>query len=322
MTASMLISSAELKRSLEIVEVKPGLKFTLGALKEMLPDAEAVIFFGKLYQLDAYELGNLMSRVLKSSVAEALVGEGHVHSVDLQDYITDIACVLGIQPGEVKFEDRPVHGEILPHLWEQLEVEIASSIQQVADKLKDVVSKLQGKQGEMLFRSLMVMNKNRPTIGDYRSVIHHAPQSQNLVILDVSGSMTPGTVSTIVEDVVALAYKANAHLAIVSNTCTYWQPGTFGVDEIMQAAEFGGTHYEELYPLFDRDWGVVVTIADYDSSPSAKSTLASCVGRIDTVLDISLVNTPTYLAQCVGQLSAEVRPLLIASDQTYGVLRA
>jgi hypothetical protein len=32
------------------------------------------------------------------------------------------------------------------------------------------------------------------------------------------------------------------------------------------------------------------------------------------VLDISLVNKPTFLAQCVGQLAADVQPLLIGSS--------
>ena len=72
---------------------------------------------------------------------------------------------------------------------------------------------------------------------------------------------------TIVEDVVALSWEADAHLAIVSNTCTHWFPGEYSVSAVLNAAEYGGTHYEELAPLFENyDWGVVITIADYDSS--------------------------------------------------------
>jgi hypothetical protein len=57
---------------------------------------------------------------------------------------------------------------------------------------------------------------------------------------------------------------------------------------------------------------VVVTIADYDSSRSAKDAVARCTGSIDTVLDISLVDRPTFLAECVGQLASKTQPLLIA----------
>ena len=110
-----------------------------------------------------------------------------------------------------------------------------------------------------------------------------------------------------------MSYLANAHLAIVSNTCTYWPAGAYGSDDVLAKAEFGGTYYETLAPLFDRDWGTVVTVADYDSSYGAKDALARCTGHIDEVLDISLVNQPTFLAECVGQLADEVRPLLVAN---------
>ena len=125
--------------------------------------------------------------------------------------------------------------------------------------------------------------------------------------------MSESTIEKIVEPVVGLGYMADAHLVIVSNTATHWGPGEYTVDAVMEAAEFGGTHYETLAPLFERDWGTVVTIADYDSSWSAKGALASCNGSIQQVLDISLVNSPTFLAECLGQLAAEVRPLMIAS---------
>ena len=112
----------------------------------------------------------------------------------------------------------------------------------------------------------------------------------------------------------ALAYEINAHIAIVSNTATLWEPGTFGVDDILDAAEYGGTHYEKLAPIFDEDWETVVTIADYDSAASARDYLCrKCIGSVGQVLDISLVNQPTYLSECVGQLAKEVTPLLIGT---------
>ena len=57
-----------------------------------------------------------------------------------------------------------------------------------------------------------------------------------------------------------------------------------------------------------------MTIADYDSSYSAKTAIGLLNGHIDTVLDISLVSCPTFLAECVGQLADETKPLLIAAD--------
>ena len=339
-------SSADVAESLSLVEVKPGLRFSLGVLRDILPDAETVLFFGKVYGLDYRQLSNLMATVLQSDLAKELFGGAH--SLDLQSYVIggyehadwcaslwherdlvadDYHCncspvwVDGIVPSaqkqQVTFDPVVPHGEILPAVWESLEVEVASSIQAVATKLESVVGLLPGKQGEMVLRSMMKLNKQRPTIGVHQARIDHAPQKQNLVIFDDSGSVTRHTVEAIVDDVVALSYKANAHFALVSNTCRYWEPGSYGTDDVLARVETGGTHYETLEDLFDRDWGVVITIADYDSSMWAKEHLAAnCTGRIDTVLDISLVNRPSFLAECVGQLAGEVRPLLIAQGST------
>lgn len=314
MTSSLTKRRSSLTASLDLIEVKPGLKFSRAVLKEILPDVETALFFGKVYELDYIQLSHVLSTVLHSPLAEALF-EGD-HSTELQDYIVDITeYISAVDTGEINFSPDVPKGEILPAVWESLEVEVADSIKKVAEKLHSVVDALPGKQGQMLFRSLNVMNAKRPTIGDFRAKIHHAPAKENLVILDVSGSMTEATINTIVDDVVALSYMADAHLAIVSNTCTYWPPGAYGTDDVLAAAEFGGTQYEQLKPLFDRDWGVVITVADYDSSRSAKGVLSTAVGRIDTVLDISLVNRPTFLAECVGQLADEVRPLLVGNTE-------
>jgi len=313
-TSSPTLTSTEVRDSLNLIEVKPGLKFSLAALQSMLPDVETALFFGKVYGLDYRQLSNLLAVVLNSDVAQALLSEGGTHSSDLQDYLVDMFDFIpAFDRGAVTYAEDHPKGEFLPELWKSLEVEVAASIKAVADKLGDVVNHMPGKQGQMLFKTMAVMNAKRPTIGDFKAHIHHAPQKENLVILDVSGSMNANTIARIVEDVVALSYMANAHLAIVSDSCSYWRPGEYGVDSILAEAEYSGTHYEQLVPLFDRDWGVVVTIADYDSSYGAKSALAQCTGRIDEVLDISLVNTPTFLAECVGQLAASVRPLLVAT---------
>lgn len=307
-----------------MIELKPGLHFTQQSLKRLLPDVETALFFAQLYELDAKQLGVLLHKLFNSTLTSALFAEGEQHSSDLQDYLVDLCeQIPGVDAGDLKLDSEVIpKGEILPEVWASLEVEIASSIKEVAAKLADVITAMPGKQGEMMFTSMKVLNKKRPVIGDYRVRVHHPRQAENLVILDVSGSVNSNTVQAIVEDVVAMAYMANAHFAIVSNSCTHWEPGTYGVDDILRAAEYGGTHYERLAPLFDRNWGTVVTIADYDSSAGAKDRLAKCVGVIDEVLDLSLVDQPTYLAQCVGQLAKRVRPILMATTSypvgTYG----
>lgn len=300
-----------LTSSIDLFEIKPGRKFSEETLKSLLTNVEDVLFFGKLFDLNQHQLGKLMQLTLRSDVLEELLNGSH--STDLQDYL--VLYIDQTVSGQISFDKNAPKGEILPQMWEDLEVQIATSIQQVAEKLAGVIDSMPGKQGKMVFQSMLTLNKRRPTVGDFKALIKHEHRPDNLIIFDVSGSMSESTVRKIVDDVVALSYKANAHLAIISNTCTVWGPGEYNSDVVLQAAEFGGTQYENLSDLLNRDWGVVVTIADYDSSLDAKRVLANCTGSIDTVLDVSLVNQPTFLAQCVGQLANEVRPLLIGNSQ-------
>lgn len=318
----MTLSTTNLRSSLDLVEVKPGVKFSIGTLRELLPDAETVLFFGKVYELDYRQLSSLMSQVLQSELADELFAGDH--SLDLQsyligDYDEDGNWVDGIVPpvkaGDVTLSPDVPKGEILPEVWKSMQVDIAKSIKDVAAKLQDVVGMLPGKQGSMVFKSMMTMNAKRPTLGDYRAKIHHARQKPNLLILDDSGSVTAHTISVILEDVVAMAYMADAHLAVVSNSTRHWAPGSFDVASVLREGQYGGTCYETLEELLQQDWGVVITIADYDSSMSAKQHIArKCKGHIDQVLDISLVNRPSFLAECVGQLADEIRPLLVGNS--------
>lgn len=298
---------------MSIIQLK-GMKLHVATLRTMLPDIETALFFGKVFELDKDDLNTVLDALFQSDVLTALTQESCMHSMDLQDYVVELGYENLIELGEIAFAPVVPHAEILPAMWEMANVDVAQSIKDVAAKLKDVVSAMPGKHGQMMFQSMMKLNAKRPIIGDYRASIKHARQSKNLVILDVSGSMSHQTVQTIIDDVVALSWEANASLAIVSNTATIWQPGEYDSQVVLKAAEFSGTHYETLSALLDEDWGVVVTIADYDSSPAAKSALAKCKGTIELVLDISLVDCPTFLAECVGQRALEVRPLLIGSS--------
>ena len=314
------MKNSEIYASTQLIEITPGVRFSLATLKKGLPNIETALFLAKLYKLNASEVSNLLSTVFNENrVVQALTNEGGEHSSDLQDYVLELGYEYLLESGDITFGADIPHGEVLPEVWKDLEVTIAKSIQEVAEKLKDVVGALPGKQGEMVFKSMQMVNAKRPIIGDYKARIHHAPQREALLIQDVSGSMSETTVKTIIEDVVALSYMANAHLAIVSDTSTHWGPGEYSVDAVLKVAEYSGTHYETLAGLLEQDWGVVITIADYDSSPAAKEAIAKCTGHIQQVLDISLVGRPTYLSEVVGQLADEIKPLLVAQGNlTYG----
>lgn len=305
---TLKISSSD---RLDLFEVEPNRFISVAMLKEWLPTVEVALFFAMTYRLDWCRLGALLRVLFDSPVIQALTDGDH--SVELQDYLVEVVPE-DIQMNIAMSSDAPPPAEVLPQLWEAALVEVASSIQEVADKLKGTLELLPSKQGAMVFSAMAVMNSKRPTIGDFKARVAHPPVPDVLVILDVSGSMTEETIRAIVGDVVSLSWTANAYLAIVSDSAFCWTPGSYSVDDVLARAEYWGTHYEQLAPLFDRDWGVVVTIADYDSSNSAKSVLSTCPGRVEKVLDISLVGRPTFLAECVGQLAKEVRPLMVARN--------
>lgn len=336
-------STRDLTAEVTVIEIKPGIRFAVGQLRSMLPDVETALFFGKVYKLNAQQLGTLLHQVFATPLTEALFGQADTHSTSLQSYLIGgyehehhcayewdesegCTCtpvyydgiVSSVEKGQLKFDAAalPPQGEILPHMWEEMQVEVAASIAAVVEKLDGVLGRLPGKKGEMIFQTLAKMNRVRPTIGTHQAAVRHPLVTENLLILDVSGSMTQSTVQQIIDDVVALSYKANAHLAIVSDTATHWAPGTYDTDVVLARAEYRGTRYEQLAPLLQQDWGTVITIADYDSSFAAFDHIRdSCTGRIGQVIDISLVNRPTFLAECVGQLADEVKPVLIANSQ-------
>jgi hypothetical protein len=299
-----------------IVRIGSNRAYVDAALREALPNVESALWFAKAFDFTAQERSMLLGFLFgESDVIAALVNEGHEHSTELQDYLLELGYEAEIEEGAVRFDkDAPLHGDILPEVWESLQITIADSIKEVAEALGDTIGRMPGKQGRMLVESMMVMNAKRPTIGDYRAKVKHEGQVQNLWILDVSGSMSEGTVRALVDEVVAGAYMANAHLAIVSSTATVWGPGEYDSTSVLDVAEFGGTHYETLASLFEEDWGVVVTIADYDSSNAAIPAFKKVKGRVSEVFDISLVDRPTFLSEVVGVVADKVTPVLIAQN--------
>jgi hypothetical protein len=315
-----------IRSSSEVTTFSNGRAFPTQFLTDALPDVETALFFAKVYNLAAQDVALVLRTCVPSTVVSALTDEAGMHSMSLQDYLVD---EFVDENGEwhyqsIEFLEKlggvkaPVHAEILPEVWKNLELVIAESISQVAETIASTIEHMPGKTGEMVFATLAKMNKRRPTLGAYLPGFKHQQQKRVLVVFDVSGSVSSSTVQTIVDDVVGLAYESNASLAIVSNTCTWYGPGQFSTADVLRDAEYGGTHYETLVPLFkDQDWDVVICIADYDSSPAAGAALARCKGKIGQLFDVSIVSRSTYLAECLMPMASEVRPLLIASDSAY-----
>ena len=309
----MIHSSSEF----ELFDLGNNKKISVAALKRLLPDIETALFFGKVYKLDAYQLGQLLQLTHKSDVLTALF-EGS-HSVELQSYLVEVVPDhIDVEP-YIGTPEVPKDSEVLAQLFALAEVEVAESIAKVADTLAGTLDRLPSKEGQMLFKSMASLNHKRGTIGVHKASIVHQSVPDVLVILDVSGSMSAKTIRTIIDDVVALSWKANAHLAIVSNDTFLWEPGSYDSDAVLAKAQYGGTQYETLAPLFDnRSWGTVVTIADYDSSQDARRAIAQTNGYVGTVLDISLVGQPTFLGECISTIAQNVKPLLVSTGVMCG----
>lgn len=313
------MKTSDIARSVELYELKPGHMIPMALLAELLPNTEAALFFAKVYGFNYAKTSNLLYLLFKTDVMEALMsGE---HSIELQDFIVSICEEGNLVDAEPDFVASKPPAEVLPEVWKMAEVEIAKSIKEVAAKLSSTLHLMPSKQGKMVFRSMMQLNAQRPTLGVHKAAIAHEAVPDTLVILDVSGSVSQPTVKAIIDEVVAMSYEANATLAIVSNSCYWWEPGTYNVLDVLAKAEYDGTRYETLQPLFkDRDWGTVVTIADYDSSMSSQRYLKNnCNSKVGTVLDISLVNQPSFLAECIAQFAEKLQPLLIG--QSYYPMR-
>lgn len=317
MTEAPVLSREELAASLELFEFAPGKKVSIRTLRTLLPDIETTLFFAKVYALDYIQLSDLIRKLFNTSVIAALLKEGGQHSHDLQSYVVDTVPESVLEGTAVSFDtdkEPAVDTEILGQLWESVGVQVADAISQVAVKLGGVLDHLPSKYGDMVFTQMNKLNVQRNSIGRFDPAITHRHDNRNLVIFDVSGSMSQTTVQTIVDEVVGLAYKANAALAIVSSNTYFWEAGTFDSASVLECAEYAMTHYETLVPVLNRTWDTVITVADYDSSYSAKNAIAGCSGRVGTLLDLSLVDCPTFLAECVGQLAAEVKPLLVGNS--------
>lgn len=303
----------------KLIHLSKDLVVRSDVLKKLLTDIPTALFFARAAKLNYSQLGVLLEELFHSSVLNALIGGDGIHSHELQDYLVETIPTQVYQQAQTQGmryvgNETP---ELLAELFEVVKVDVAKSLQDVVSKLTHSLELLSD-QGEMVFKTMAKLNRQRAnTIGTFGATIVHRPIAKSLVVFDVSGSMTRETVRDIVDEVVHLAYQANATLAIVSNSCFSWGPGQARSEDVLRAAEYGGTHYETLAPLFHEDWDAVITIADYDSSWGAKAAIARQPGRVGKVLDISLVDCPTFLSECIGTIADQVEPLLIAHADSH-----
>ena len=292
--------------------VNKDLGFTQQFLKANLTDIATLLFFAKLYSLDYHQVNTLFNLVMPEHELWNELSNG-VHSTELQDYVADVLDVQNLTYVQGTGE-QAAQEDVLTELFKLREVTIASSIREVADTIGAALGSLPSKEGHMVFSAMRRMNLKRNTIGDYRAQIQrkHKTTERVLVILDDSGSMSKETIQTIAEDVVALSYSVDATLVQVSNTARVHTPGTFNVHDVLSCAEYKGTDYSQLLPLFQDDWDVVVCIADYDSYGNVKALFRSVPGHVGKVIDISLVHKSTWLGECVAGIADEYVPMLIS----------
>jgi hypothetical protein len=228
----------------EVTTFNSGRAFPTKFLKDALPDVETALFFAKVYDLDPSDVSLVLQTCVPSPVVDALTAQAGDHSMSLQDYLVEEfhdGCDW-VYP-DLEFLDAlpgtkaPVDAELLPEVWKNIELTIADSIAKVASTISGTIEHMPGRTGEMVFQTLAKVNARRPTLGDYRAGFKHEQVKKVLVIFDVSGSVSAPTVKTIVDDVVGLAYEANAALAIVSNSCFWYQAGAFSTDQVLGDAE-------------------------------------------------------------------------------------
>ena len=300
---------------LEIIKLSKQTAVSVSALRRLLPDITTALFFCKAYKFSHSQVRDLLPKLFPNSlVLRALLAEAAAHSSTLQDFVVEL-YPTEIQYGEVApaAENEVPSEAVLAELFHEATVTIADNLQQLADKLMTAMDHLPGATGQMIFRNLARVHRARGSIGTFEARIDHSRTSRSLVILDVSGSMTRETVTTILGDVLALTKKADAHLAIVSNNTFLWNPGEASIQGVLNAAEFSGTQYASLIPVLQGAWDTVITIADYDSSRSTKVAIErECKTlSIRQLYDMSLVDCPTFLAECLEFAAEQAQPLLV-----------
>ena len=117
----MIHSSSEF----DLFDLGNNKKISVAALKRLLPDIETALFFGKVYKLDAYQLGQLLKLTHNSSVLDALFEGGH--STELQSYLVDVVPDhIDVEP-YIGTPEAPKDSEVLAQLFATLAMDSATS---------------------------------------------------------------------------------------------------------------------------------------------------------------------------------------------------
>src|SRR6478736_6067808 len=217
----MTLSSTDVQHQLSIFEFAPGRKAGWGTLIKLLPDVETALFFARAYKMPYDKLSELLYGLFKSDVVKALKSGNH--STTLQSYIVDTVPTDVVRQAKPAWVPAPPPAQFLPQVWESIDLVIAESIAVVADKVGRVID------------SLASMNRQGTQLGRFDARIKHRHQTKNLFILDDSGSMSAETIRAILPDVIASAWAVDATLALVSDTCRVWQPGSYSMDNVLAA---------------------------------------------------------------------------------------
>ena len=144
MTVPQLINS-----STDVTTFTTGRSFPTKFLKATLPDVETVLFFAKVYDLYPQDVSSLLYTCVPSPVVEAFTAQAMDHSMALQDYLVEeFQDVDGswVYP-DLEFLEAlpgakaPVNAELLPEVWANIELTIASSIAEVASTISSTIER-------------------------------------------------------------------------------------------------------------------------------------------------------------------------------------
>lgn len=291
--------------------------FDLTALEDILTSLEVTLFFAKALELSVNDRSRLIRAIHKTDLIDELLnGE---HSIDLQDYGIDDPD--NWVPTDEWVDALPVESmvpdsEFLLSIFDDIKVVIASTFVEFTTMLAEVMDAIPSDQAQLMLEDAAKLNYKTNTFGTTQVSVAPIMSLPNALILDDSGSVTRQTFEALVSEYVAVANTHQMHVILVSNTARHFAPEEVSVANLMSVAQFGGTHYEELIRndiLGNMEWGTVITIADYDSSPAAAQVLQNARGRIGLLLDLSLVNRRTYLSEVIGHLADDFKQVLVGA---------
>lgn len=311
------------------VELKPGVQFDKDWLRDTLHVTEeqaeltsvgqfdAVILFGQLYKLDAQELTRLLTIVFPEDDMITMLTKGD-HSYSLQSYVADLAEALEIDQ-QITFSPEKTHEEresLFTALFDAHQVGITDLVVKISEKFSKFLRTLPGHESKLEVQRLNRVNRRTNLPVMQRPRIQHSSLLPNLLIIDVSGSQGYDLIESVVDNCISLAVKYEMHLALVSHIAEWYVPGTYDRDTVLNSPCMdGGTRYAALAEIgvASEQWGTVVTLADVDGQRSDMQAWQLAGGSIEQVVDISTVDSQTWLSEIVAcQSSNTVRQLVVA----------